>query len=131
MRVHRVHDFGRGVGTGDGEYLRMRALHDVALRAETAGDDHAPVFLQRLADRIERLGDGGVDEPARVDHHQIGALIVGRNDVTFRAQLRHDPLRIDERFRAAETDHADAGRADIGCGEFGRRLHFTYYSTLR
>ena len=53
------------------------SLHDVALGAEAAGDDHLAVLGERLADRVERFLDGGVDEAAGVDDDEVGA-VVGR-----------------------------------------------------
>ena len=61
--------------TRDREHLRMRVADEVAavLRAEAAGDDHLAVLGERLADRVERFGDRGVDEAAGVDDDEIGA----------------------------------------------------------
>ena len=88
----------------------MRVANEVAafLGAEAAGDDHLAVFVQRLADRVERLRDGGVDEAARVDDDQVRAVVRRRDRIAFGAQLRQDLLGIDERLRAAERHEADA-----------------------
>ena len=53
----------------------MRLAHDSPPRlgAEAAGDDDLAVLGERLADRVERFGDRGVDEAAGVDDHQVGA----------------------------------------------------------
>jgi hypothetical protein len=48
-------------------------------RAHAAGHDHRPFSRQGLADRIQRLLLGAVDEAAGVDHHHVGVL-VGRHD---------------------------------------------------
>jgi hypothetical protein len=48
-----------------------------SLRPQAAGDDHLAVFGQRFADGVERLLDGGVDEAAGIDDHQIGPSYEG------------------------------------------------------
>lgn len=79
-------------------------------RAETAGHDDLAVLVQRLADGVEAFLHGFVDEAAGVDDDEVRAVIGAGDFVTFGAQLRHDLLGIDERFRAAERHHADFRR---------------------
>ena len=109
VRVHRLHHFVGGVRPGHGQHLGMGLAHDVALGAKAAGDDHAAVLRQRLADGLERFLHRGIDEAAGVDHHQVGRFIGGRNGVTLGAQLRQDALRIDQRLGAAERNESDLG----------------------
>ena len=108
MRVYRFHDLHHRVGPGNRQHLRMRGANAVARCAEATRYDNAAVFAQRLADRIERLLDRGIDEATSVDQHQIRAAIVGCNAVTIGAQLRQDPFGVNERLRTAETHHANA-----------------------
>ena len=110
VRVHGRHHLGRRVRAGDREYLRVRCADESAavLRAEAAGDDHLAVLRERFADRVERLGDRGVDEAAGVDDDEIGAVVGRRDRVAFGLELRDDLLGVDERLRAAERDEADA-----------------------
>ena len=77
MLVHRGDHFFVALRTGDLEHLRMPVEDLLRLRAETSGDDHLAVFGQRFADGIQRLIDGGIDEAAGVDHHQVGGAIAG------------------------------------------------------
>ena len=116
MRVHRRHHFVRRVRPGDGQHLRVRFADEAAavFRAEAAGDDHLAVLRERLADGVERFGDGGVDEAAGVDDDEIGARVGPVDRVALGAQLREDHLRIDERLRAAERHEADARRTRSG-----------------
>ena len=102
------------VRAGHGEHLRMRLAHEGAavLRAEAAGDDHLAVLGERLADRVERFRDRGVDEAAGVDDDEVGAVVGRRDRVALGAQLREDLLGVDERLRAAERDEADARRRE-------------------
>ncbi len=79
-------------------------------RAQATGDDDLAVLVQRFADRVERFGDGRIDEPAGIDDDEIGAVVRGRDRVAFGAKLRQDLLGIDERLRTPERDEADAGR---------------------
>jgi len=74
--------------------LRDHAL----LRAEAAGDDHSSVLVERLADRVERLLDRGVDEAAGVDDDEVGVVVRGRGGIALGAQLREDALGVDERL---------------------------------
>ena len=87
MLVHGRHDFRRRMRTGDREHLRVRILDERAavLGAEAAGHDDLAVLGERLADRVQRFGDGGIDEAAGIDDDEIGAG-VGR-------ARRHSPRR--------------------------------------
>ena len=119
--VHRGHHFGGRVGPGDREHLRVGVADQraILLGAEAAGDDHLAVRGQCLADRLERLLDGRVDEAAGVDDHQIRPL-VGRHDrVALGLELGEDLLGVDQRLRAAERHEADGGRG-IGARCVGR-----------
>ena len=107
MLVHRAHHLLERVWTGYCEHLRMGLLLDIALGAETAGDDDAPVLGQRLADGSERFLNRGLDEPAGVDDHQIGTVLAGRDLVTLRAQARQNAFRVDQRLGTAETHKAN------------------------
>ena len=113
MQMHVPHHLVRRVRPGDRKDLRMHFRDDIVagrvlLRAEAAGDDHATVLGQRLADRVERLLHGRVDEAAGVDDHEVGAIVRLRRLVAFGAQLREDLLGVDERLRATERDESDA-----------------------
>ncbi len=96
----------------------MRVAHERAavLGAQAAGDDHLAVLGERLADRVERFRDRGVDEAAGVDDDQVGAVVGGRDRIAFGAQLRQDLLGVDERLGTAERHEAHLRR----CG--GARL---------
>jgi hypothetical protein len=48
----------------------------VGFGAEASGNDHAPVFGKCRADCVERLITGRIEEPAGVDHDQIGAVML-------------------------------------------------------
>ena len=120
VRVHRAHHLRGRVRSGDREHPGMRLAHEVAatLGAEAARDDDLAVLGQRLADGVERLRHGGIDEPAGIDHHEVGAAVIGRDRIAFRAQLGEDLLGIDERLGAAERHEAHARRGRGGSGEF-------------
>ena len=80
--------------------MRFADERAAVLRAEAAGDDHLAVLGERLADRIERLRDGGVDEPAGVDDDEIRAGVGRRDRIALGTQPRDDLLRIDGRREA-------------------------------
>ena len=73
-----------------------------------------------LADRVEGLFDGGVDEAAGVDDDDVG-VVIGRYDlVALDTELGEDAFGIDQRFRAAEADEADLGVL-AGHGKLGKK----------
>ena len=116
MRMHRAHHFAQGVGTGDGQHLRVHGRYDVLtggilFGAQATGDDHLTVFGQRLADGVEAFLNGVVDEAASIDHHEIGTVIGTGDVVTFGTQLRQDLLGVDQRLGASERNEADLGGA--------------------
>ncbi len=98
------------VRPGDGEDAGVRLPDAPLLHAHAAGDDDAAVLGHGLADGLQAFGLGGVEEAAGVDHHHVGARVVGRDQIAFRAQLGEDAFRIDERLGAAQRDEADLGR---------------------
>ena len=111
------------VRAGDGQHARVRRADARLLDAEAAGDDDAAVLGHRLADGVEALLLGRVEEAAGVDHHHVGAGVVGRQLVALGAQLGDDALGVDQRLRAAERDDADARRGlGLGAADFGRGL---------
>jgi hypothetical protein len=70
----------------------MHLRHHALLRAEAAGDDDLAVLRQRLADRVERFLDRGIDEAARVDDDEVGVVVRRGRDIALRTQLRKDAL---------------------------------------
>ena len=124
--VHRLHHLLVLVRAGDREHLREARADDLGLLAEAAGDDDAAVLRNGLADRLEALFLGRIEEAAGVDQHHVRARIIGRHVIAFGAQLGHDPLAVDQILGTAERDQAHArglresdgvhrkGRANIG-----------------
>jgi len=100
---------------GDRQHRRVGGADRRRLGAEAAGDDHPSVGAQRLADRLQALGLGAVEETAGVDDHRLGPCVVGRDRVVFGPQPGENPLGIDQRLRATERDHADAGLSRVRC----------------
>ena len=81
---------------------------------QAAGDDHPPdvprpLALEHLFDHADRFAPGGVDEPARVDDHQVGRLRIGHQRIAVLAQQSEHPLGIDQVFRAAQADERNRG----------------------
>ncbi|MDR8763954.1 hypothetical protein FEP90_05680 [Burkholderia multivorans] len=122
VRVHSLHHFADRMRARDGEHLRVHFLDQARaaralLRAETAGDDHLAVLGQRFADRVEAFLHGFVDEAARVDDDEVGAVVGAGDFIAFGAQLGDDLFGVDERFRAAEGNEADfGGLRHLQCG---------------
>ncbi|MNY42831.1 hypothetical protein D3C86_1777560 [compost metagenome] len=88
----------------------MHVADAVLGHAHAAGDDHLAVLGQRLADGVQRLGLGAVDEAAGVDHHHVGILIGGDDLVALHAQLGEDAFGVDGGLRATERNETDFGR---------------------
>jgi hypothetical protein len=95
--------------TGHLEHGRVRITDLLLALAQTAGDDDLAVFGQRLADGVQRLLYGRVDEAAGIHHHHIGILVGRRHLVTLGTELGEDALGIDQRLGAAEADETDLG----------------------
>ena len=110
MGVHVVHHLVGGMRAGDGQHRRMRVLDDIALGAKAASDNDPAVFVQRLANRIQRFLHGGVDETAGIDHHQIGPFVGTRDQVALGAQAREDLLGIGSGLWTAKRNKADSCR---------------------
>ena len=92
---------------GDREHVRMARANALGLDAEAAGHDDAAILGERLADRLERLFLGAVEEAAGVHHDRVGVLVARRQLVAFGAKPGDDALGIDERLGAAQADEAD------------------------
>ena len=87
----------------------------VGIAAHAAGDDHPAVFGKCLADRLERLALGKVEEAAGVDDDSIRTLVIGGKAVSFGRQPAQDAFAVDECLGAAEADNSD-GRDTRGHG---------------
>ena len=109
MLMHHGHHFIGGVGAGDGEHFGVGVFDDVALGAQAPGDNHAAIFIERLADGIQGFFHRGVDKAAGVYHHQVGVLIAAGDFIPFGAKFGEDVLGVDGGFGAAERDEADGG----------------------
>ena len=74
--MHGVHHLFVALRAGDGEHARVRLGDHVGLGPKTAGDDHATVFGERLADRVEAFSPRAIEEAAGIHHHEVGALVL-------------------------------------------------------
>ena len=104
--VHRGHHFLVALRPRDLQHLRMAIEDLLRLRAEAAGHDHLAVLGERLADRLQRFVDRGIDEAAGVHDDQVRRAIARRDFIAFGAQPREDALRVDQRLGTAEADEA-------------------------
>jgi hypothetical protein len=88
--VHRRHHLADRMRAGHFQHLGMHALDDIVavdilLRPQAAGDNHLAVFVERLANRIQRFLHGGIDEAACIDDHKIRTVIRLGGFITFGA----------------------------------------------
>ena len=104
-----------GLRAGDRQNVGEGIADLLGLGAHAAGDDDLAVFGHRLADGVEALGLGAVEETAGVDDDDVGAVMPPGDLVAFRSQMRDDPLAVDQGLRAAEADEGNL-RSDVGAG---------------
>jgi hypothetical protein len=108
--VHGLHDGFVLMRAGDREHARMSLADGLLLDAETACDDDAAILGHGLADGVEALLLGRVEEAAGIYDDNVRAVVSGGYLIALGAQARDDPLGIDERLGAAERDESDLGR---------------------
>jgi hypothetical protein len=77
----------------------MPGSDDVLPDTQAPRDHDFAVLGERLADRLERLLDRGVDEAAGVDDDEVGTGVILGGFVALGAQLREDALGVDQRLR--------------------------------
>ena len=101
--VDVVHHLAGGVWAGHGQHRGVHVGDHLAVvaRAQTAGDDHLAVFVQRLADGVQRFGHGRINKATGVDHHQVGAIVAGGDFIAFGAQSGEDVFRVNQRLGTA------------------------------
>ncbi len=112
--VHMLHHLLRGMRAGDGQHIRVHALNQVAAaiigaRAQAAGDDDLAVVGQGLANRVQALAHGIVDEAAGVDDDQIRALEGLGGLVALGGELGEYEFGVRQVLGAAQADEADLG----------------------
>ena len=113
--MDRGNDFLILLRPGDGEHVREALADDVRLIAHAAGDDHAAVLGDGLADRFQALFLGGIEEAAGVDQHDVRARIIGGHLVSVGAQLGDDPLAVDQSLGTAKRHQAHARGSRQSC----------------
>ena len=119
--VHGIHHLLRRMRAGHGQHLGMHLAHQVAavgarLGAQATGDDHPAVLGQRLADRVQALAHGIVDEAAGIDDHQIGTGQRLGGLVTLGAELRQDQFGVGQCLGTTQADESDRRRLGGGGG---------------
>ena len=97
------------LGAGDREHAGMGLFDLFGLGAHAAGDDDLAVLGHGLADRGEQLLLGAVEEAAGVDDDEIGAVMLARKLIAFRAQPRDDALGIHQRLGTSKDTKLTLG----------------------
>lgn len=115
MPVYRLHDLVLGLRTGNRKQLWKARIDHFSSGAETAGDDHPTVFLQRFIDGIERFFDRGIDEATGIDNNHVGGIEIGHDVITLDAQLGNNLFRINAGLGTAEADEANPGHICRHC----------------
>ena len=98
---------------GDRQHAGIGGLDLLRFRAHAAGDDDLAVLGHGVADRAERFLLGAVEEAAGVDDDDVGAVMLARELIAFRAQARDDALGIHQRLGASKRNKADFGRGGL------------------
>ena len=106
MLVHRGENLFVALRSGDREHPWMAVEDALRLRAQAARDDHAAILGERLADRVERLIDRGIDETAGIDDHEVGGGVSRGHLIALGAQPREDALGVHERLGATQAHEA-------------------------
>ncbi len=97
------------------EHFWEAGTDGVRLIAHAARDNHPAIFGNRFANGFKAFFLCTVKKAAGVDQHDICARIIGRQAIAIGAQFGENTFAIDQRFRAAEGDHAHFGRIwDLG-----------------
>jgi hypothetical protein len=116
----------------DGQEVRKALMDRLGLRPHAAGHDHPAVLGHGLADGLQGLGLGAVQEAAGVDDHHVGPVVTLGQLIPLGAQLRDDALGIDQRLGAAEGHEGDfwgrgvhGGSKQGGPGPGGRGFFVT------
>ncbi len=86
----------------------MALADDLGLCAQAAGHDHLAIFVEGKADGIQRFIARGIEKAAGIDDHQIGAVMLAGDFITFGAKAGDDAFGIDKRLRAAKGNETDA-----------------------
>ena len=111
--MHGIEDALILLRPGDRQHARIGLFDRFGFRAHAAGDDDLAVFRQGLTDCTERFLFRAVEEAASIDDDEVGAVVLARKLVAFRAQPRDDPLGIHQRLRTSERNKADFGRQGL------------------
>ncbi len=109
--MHGLHHALVLLRAGDREHVGIARGDLFRFRAHAAGDDDLAVFRQGFADGAEQFRLRAVEKPAGIDDDEVGAVVLARELVAFRAQPRDDALGIDQRLGAAERNERYAGRS--------------------
>jgi len=85
---------------------------------EAAGNDELlraarGLVLRHFEDGIDGLLLGGINEGAGVDDQNVGGRGILRHDAARAIEQAHHDFTVDQVFRAAERDEADAGPRGI------------------
>ena len=110
--MHRIHHGLIGVGAGNRQHFGKAVLDASCIGAEAARDDHSPLLREGFTDGFQGFLDGGIDKAAGVDNDEVSISVAAHKIVSFASKLGKDTFGVDQRFRTAETHHANAAAAD-------------------
>jgi hypothetical protein len=85
----------------------MCFFYQILFKTQAPRNNNLAILGERLADRVQRFLDRGVDEAAGVDDDEIGAGVIGRGDVALGPKLGEDALRVYKCLGTAERNEPD------------------------
>jgi len=85
--VHRRHHAGVVLRAADRQHVRVGRADLFRALAQAAGDDDLAVLGEGLADGVQALGHGRIDEAAGIDHDHVGGIVAGHDFVTLDPKL--------------------------------------------
>ena len=105
----------KSVWPGHRQNTRVQALHQVfaicrLLGSQATRHDDPSVLCKCLADGVQTLSHGIVDEAAGVDDHKICPCKTLGGRIALGAELSQDDFGICQCFGTAERNHADFRR---------------------
>ena len=88
---------------------------DIGFVAHAARHDDTAIFRDSLTNGFQAFFLCRIEKTARIDEHDIGTGIIGRQAIAVCTQFGENPFAIDQRLGATKRYHADLGRCFNYC----------------
>src|ERR1700722_6365883 len=111
--MHRVEYAFILLRSRDRQHAGIGRLDLLGFGPHAARHNHLAIRGHRFADRTERFLLGAVEKAAGVDDDEVGAIVLARQFIAFRAQPCDDALGIHQRLGATQRNKTDFGRGGL------------------